>query len=215
MLLLSNSENIFSSIIRISYENSENLNKLISLITAHIELSRNRFLETNKPSVFSNISSEAITPSGLLKVLCGDSLAQRYSLILNSELPSPAYKERAFALKASIIDNAGAKVTLKKTEEFEIKLFSVENPPNSLQFNSAGEKILRGQLHVESSSKVLFSKIFINEVSSHFRNAVFFLVIVPRDIGLIQPLIIPDIIVKARKMVPSSKEKKVKLNAEE
>lgn len=123
-----------------------------------------------------------------------------FSLELLSEAPSPAYKERSFSLLIQIVDINGNKATMIENLDFVLQLYSMENPPKLVKVNTSGDIIIKGNAEVQSNSTVVFTKIAIKEVSSHFRNGVFFLVVAPKNCRYIKPLIIENLIVKARKM---------------
>jgi hypothetical protein len=85
----------------------------------------------------------------------------------------PVYKERAFELEASIVDQSRRPVPLIEPCEFKILLFTTEVPPKVMKINTNGDKIMRGTTEISvtvNSSKVHFRKIVIKEVTSHFRN---------------------------------------------
>jgi hypothetical protein len=126
-------------------------------------------------------------------------------IILGSKLPDIIYKEKRFELTTSVIDRNERKVVLQKGEKFKIAVFSMENPPKQIKLNVSGNKALRGS--VESSpnedGSVIFPKVVINEVSSHYLNDSFSLVVICTTLGTVKPLILPNISVKARKHVSS------------
>ncbi|OMJ85834.1 hypothetical protein SteCoe_12745 [Stentor coeruleus] len=136
-----------------------------------------------------------------------------YKLILSSPLPSPAYKERAFSLYATIVSSDNnSPVHLPCDMNFKLLVFSAESPVEPLITNTSGDKIMRGTLDAEGDSAVVFKKIIIKEVTSHFRNGVFFLVVLAQDTDKIQPLIIDDLVIKARKISVKDPKKKIKLD---
>ncbi|OMJ80339.1 hypothetical protein SteCoe_19437 [Stentor coeruleus] len=178
-------------------------------------------------SVFGD---EIASSNQLQKFLYGENPQHIFSLELLSEMPNPAYKERSFSLLIQIVDANGNKTTLTENLDFAIQLFTMESPPKLLKANTSGDKIIKGNLdfaiqlftmesppklvkantsgdkiikgnaEVKSNSTVIFTKIAIKEVSSHFRNGYFFLVVAPKNCRYIKPLIIENLIVKARKM---------------
>ena len=163
----------------------------------------------------TEVTSDEVTSSEQLKnILCPEASVHEYSLSLISSLPEPAYKERAFSMLLQIVDKNGEKVTLTSNTSFSILLFTTESPPKLLKINTSGDKVMRGTIDSEGNSSVFFRKIVIKEVTSHFRNGCFFLVVSPKRTD-IEPLIIPNFIIKARKLVPEgSPKKKQKLNEE-
>lgn len=155
---------------------------------------------------------EVTSSSRLCEILCGQNTEFQYFLKLISEVPSPAYKERAFPLLAQIVDKDGNNATLPSSVFFKILLFTTESPPKLMKTNTGGDKIMRGTVEIETTSALLFRKIVIKEVTSHFRNGCFFLVIMPKQASHIKPLIIENFIIKARKVnaqsLPLKKVKK-------
>lgn len=155
-------------------------------------------------------TEEATTPSSLLKFLCGDLCNHSHSLQIANEIPSPAYKERAFSVMLNIIDSNGSKVRLSQNVVFKVMLFTADSPPKLLAINTSGDKIMRGTLEAEGNSAVMFRKIIIKEVTSHFRNGSFFFVVVAKDANFIKPFIYPEFVIKARKIYPECPKKKFK-----
>mmetsp|Transcript_8679 Transcript_8679/g.8680 ORF Transcript_8679/g.8680 Transcript_8679/m.8680 type:complete len:113 (+) Transcript_8679:450-788(+) len=94
----------------------------------------------------------------------------------------------------------GNKVKLSTPVHFKILLFSNENPPKLMEKTANGDKIMRGMVEVEADELVNYQKVVIKEVTSHYRQGCFFLAIVPKHADYIKPLIIKDLVVKARKV---------------
>jgi len=136
----------------------------------------------------------------LLDILCKGRQDFKYRIKLVSEIPEPAYKERAFEISAVITDLEGNQTVISKPTTFKILLFTTESPPNLLRLNTSGDKIMRGTIEHESSSEIHFPKVVIKEVTSHFRNGCVFLVIASTEETDIQPLIVDSFVIKARKM---------------
>jgi hypothetical protein len=94
--------------------------------------------------------------------------------------------------------------------DFKIMLFTTEVPPKAMKINTSGDKIMRGTTELSlarSAVKMHFTKIVIKEVTSHFRNGCFFLVVMSSN-PEIEPLIIENLVIKARKMAREPKMKK-------
>jgi hypothetical protein len=153
---------------------------------------------------------EVTTSDHILSILCGNKTSHLFSLRLVSELPQPAYKERAFSLMIEVVDRNGLRVTMPIPVNFKIMLFTTESPPKLLKVNTSGDKIMRGTIEVESNGVVLFKKIVIKEVTSHFRNGCFFLAVMPKNSSDIKPLVIDNFVIKARKILPGDPIKKQK-----
>lgn len=143
-------------------------------------------------------SSELSSPSQILSAISSKSDYQ-YRLKTLNHAPDVLYKDRNFSLKFEIVDDKDHRVVLTNKEKFNLGLFTADYPPNELIINTSGDKVLKGNCEIPANSIVEFKKISICEVSSHFRNSVFNLVIKSEINSLVQPLVIPDLTVKARK----------------
>jgi hypothetical protein len=130
----------------------------------------------------------------------------------------PVYKERAFALTINILDSQGEYAPLTEPCNFKIMLFTTEVPPKVMKVNTSGDKIMRGTSEISLSRNqynLQFNKIVIKEVTSHFRNGCFFLVVMPA-LPHIEPLVIENLVIKARKMCNEPKmSKKLKVDEQE
>ncbi|OMJ81232.1 hypothetical protein SteCoe_18349 [Stentor coeruleus] len=153
---------------------------------------------------------EVTTSEHILSILCGTKTNHPYSLRLLSEIPQPAYKERAFSLMIEIVDRNNNKVNMPIPVNLKIMLFTTESPPKLMKVNTSGDKIMRGTVEVETNGVALFRKIVIKEVTSHFRNGCFFLAVVPKNCCDIKPLVIENFIIKARKILSTEPVKKIK-----
>lgn len=157
-------------------------------------------------------SLEPTNKESLLSYICPNNYSLPYSLSLASSISQPAYKDRCFSISLNIIDSAKHLITLSETQSFKIFLYTTDNPPKLLTVNTSGDRIIRGINEVESNCHVLFKKVIINEVSSHYRQGCLFLVIMPERLDLISPLIVENFIVKARKVTSGEITKKKKEN---
>lgn len=144
-------------------------------------------------------SEESTNPEQLLNLLSNNSNSFKFNLQLLSDLPSPAHKEKPFSILFQIVDNEQNRASLESSTMFNIMLFTTENPPKMMKTSMSGDKVIRGTVEVEGNSSVLFKKIVIKEVSSHFRSGWFYLVVVSKDPS-VKPFIAPKFVVKARKM---------------
>jgi hypothetical protein len=157
-------------------------------------------------------SEESTNPDQLLKLISGQTSSFSHSLSLVSEIPSPAFKEKAFSLLLQILDENGNPAILTSSTLFNVLLFTTESPPKALKTSMTGDKVIRGTTEVEGNGSVLFKKIVIKEVSSHFRGGCFYLVITSKN-SSIKPLIVPNFVVKARKLnADGTPRKKVKVD---
>lgn len=143
---------------------------------------------------------ESTTSSDLLRMITGPSLKFDFKIELLSKIPCPIFKERSFSIIARIVDLHGNPVTLPSEIRFKIMIFTTESPSKLLLKNTSGEKIMRGTFEVETNGLISFNNLVIKEVTSHFRNGCFFLVVAPIQAKLIEPLIIENVVVKARKV---------------
>ena len=171
-------------------------------------------LETNtwteQPSNIVISREEVTTSDHIVSILSSGKSSHSYSLRLVSDLPQPAYKERAFSLMIEIVNQNNEKISMPIPVNFKIMLFTTESPPKLLKVNTSGDKIMRGTVEVESSGVIFFRKIVIKEVTSHFRNGCFFLVVMPKNSNEIKPLVIENFVIKARKILTSDPVKKMK-----
>ncbi|OMJ85979.1 hypothetical protein SteCoe_12614 [Stentor coeruleus] len=198
MLILQQSEMIK----KISLEVQETYNKILQ--------STGKSLKTETDT--ETINEESTTLSLMMRFLCGNTCNHSFSLQLASDIPHPAYKERVFSLILNIVDLNGVKVHLQQNYVFKIMLYTADNPPKLLMINTSGVKIIRGTTEIEGNSIVIFKKIVVNEVSSHFRNGSFFLVVMAKDIDFIKPFVFPEFVVKARKTYKEFPKKKFKVD---
>lgn len=148
---------------------------------------------------------ELSSPSQILSAISTNSQYQ-YSLKPLVHISDIQYKDRNFSLKFEIVDDKDSQVVLPDKEKFILGIFTADYPPNELIINTSGDKVLKGNCEIYASHIVEFSKICICEVSSHFRNSVFYLVIKSENDSLVQPLVIPNLMVKARKKPNKAKK---------
>jgi hypothetical protein len=131
-------------------------------------------------------------------------------LVLDGELGMPVYKERAFTLSANLLNSADSPAPLTEPCTFKIQLYTTEAPPKAMKVNTSGAKIMRGTTVVQLSRgqfHLTFPKIVIKEVTSHFRNGCFFLVVMP-SLPYVMPLIVENLVIKARKMCKEPRPRK-------
>lgn len=191
-------------------QQSSDLVKLISEQTGAASVKLDSVI--SKLDAMPNASSEARTndvfvPTGeftsarrLQDILCKGRTDFKYRIKLVSDMPDPAYKERAFEINAVITDLDGNQTVIPKPTTFKVLLFTTESPPKLLRLNTSGDKIMRGTTEQEASSEIHFSKVVIKEVTSHFRNGCVLLVITSTEETDIQPYIVDSFVIKARKM---------------
>ncbi|OMJ85978.1 hypothetical protein SteCoe_12613 [Stentor coeruleus] len=124
----------------------------------------------------------------------------RYTMMLKmvKDVPKLVCKNKAFSIELKIVDVDGNEKHLPEPVLFKVLLFTNENHPNLLTYNSSGERILRGTLEIESQFHILFRKILLKEVSSHTPSGFFCLVVLPQNSENIKPLVIRNIKVKSQ-----------------
>ena len=164
--------------------------------TPNIQISEN-YLGTDE------VSSEV----DIVQLIAGEKASFVYSFQLLTALPQPVYKERAFSLTAEVVDHTGTRV---KDAAFNCKLllFSCEWPAKLLRTNTSGDKVMHGSVETTVTNGLCqFPNIVIKEVTSHFKNGVFFLAIAPSN-SQIRPLVLPNLVVKARRVTLEGKPRK-------
>lgn len=126
-------------------------------------------------------------------------------LVLVEDLSTPILKERGFALRGSVKNAQGETVLEAAGVRLTIAIFTQDKPAEALELNiagntQAGKKALRGSLttEVDATGNFFFPNVVINEVSSHYIDDVFTLVV--SDLHEeIRPLVIRRLSVRARK----------------
>ena len=156
-------------------------------------------------------NNESTTPSMLINLLNSGNHNFSHSIRLVTAPPSPVYKERAFSFSVEIIDQSGEISRIDQSLVLELKLFTSESPPKQVELNTSGEKVLKFIYDDHGQTLFCFRKIFVHEVTSHYRNGALMLV-VTSNVPILKPLIIEDFIVKARKIPSKNCEEPKKKN---
>lgn len=150
-------------------------------------------------TIAANISTYRKSSVGELEFRVPDERSYRARLGVIGETIEQAYKERGFSLTLQILGSDGMP---RRTSGIRCKicLYSQETPPKRVMQNIAGKKILRGTVEADSDSEgvVNFGNIVVNEVTSHYINDAFYLVVMPASPD-IQPFTINSFSVRARK----------------
>lgn len=109
------------------------------------------------------------------------------------------YKERGFPLTFQLLHSSGTPFH-SSGRRCKVCLYSQDSPPKRISQNISGKKILRGTVETESDSQglVTFPNIVVNEVSSHYPNDAFYLVVMSTSPD-IQPYTVEAFSVRARK----------------
>ena len=133
-----------------------------------------------------------------------DERTYRAQLGLVGEGVGQAFKERGFSLMVQIVGSDGYP---RRTagQRFKVCLYSQDHPPKRILQNISGKKILRGTIEAESDNEglVKFANIVVNEVSSHYMNDAFYLVVQPACPD-IKPYTLDSFSVRARKPMKRS-----------
>ena len=153
-------------------------------------------------------SDELSTAEDIEHLLVGGKSDLPLSIRLISEVPQPVYKERAFALICEVADSTGSRVS-DVSFMCKLRLFSYEKPAKLLRTNTSGDKVMHGSIEAMVTDGLChFSNIVIKEVTSHFKNGVFFLAVAAADNSEVKPLVIENLVVKARRVNSDGKPRK-------
>lgn len=114
--------------------------------------------------------------------------------------PSQVFKEKGFPLTVRVMSAPGVPCMISGLH-FRVQLYSDDSPPTKVTVNISGKKVLRGSIDAYSDNEgvVHFPNIVINEVSSHYLNNCFSLVVSQSGEQHVQAFVLPRLIVKARK----------------
>ena len=129
----------------------------------------------------------------------------RTRLVLEGKLPCPVLKERGFALSGSVRNLDGQVDTESQGLSLGIALYAHDNPSRALTHNIAGaahlgKKILRGTTTatVQSTGYFTFPNLVVTEVSSHYLDDAFTIVVSAHQCE-VKELTIRKLVVRARK----------------
>lgn len=141
----------------------------------------------------------------LIRVRKGEPFA--LTLHLDGLFPSRIYKERGFQLKFFVKTLEGEMGKLQDSNVFRIILATTDDNPVILFSNISGKKILRGSVDGRPNEDgfIEFKNIVVNEVSSHYTNGCFSLIIMCLDNPDIKPFVREKIFVRARKALKHRK----------
>mmetsp|Transcript_20377 Transcript_20377/g.38134 ORF Transcript_20377/g.38134 Transcript_20377/m.38134 type:complete len:164 (+) Transcript_20377:1556-2047(+) len=135
----------------------------------------------------------------------------QYRLDLKSEIVKLIYKKKPFSLRFGITDLKGDHYALPEDTAFKIELWLASSPSMKLDRTHKGSQLVEGSTEVKSKGTVEFKKLYINDVSSHFSNGCFTLVVRSENLA-IQPFVFHNFIVRARKPTQRELSKKAKLS---
>jgi len=124
-----------------------------------------------------------------------------YRVLASDSLPDSIYKERGFSLSCILVDRDSKVTRLPGAAIFVMNLYTADTVPKKLQQNISGKRILRGttEAELDSSGYIVFPNVVINEVSSHYQNDCFSIVISHVGPYDILPLVFRRVTVRARK----------------
>jgi hypothetical protein len=134
--------------------------------------------------------------------ICGTTPYAYTLRLVDTSLPT-VFKHKPVTLRFVVSDLEGVPVELPTATMFNLELWLSANPTMQLEKSHKGHTLLSGCTQVSSNGEMEFRKFYISEVSSHYTNNNFILVIRPLDLT-IRPFILRDFVVKARK--PTQKE---------
>jgi len=137
-----------------------------------------------------------------------------YKLVVNAEMENPLVKERNFQLKVKLVDADGNIMKNSNKIYLEISIYTADIPPLQIKTNTQGSSILKGGADRPLiDGEATFPKLQVKEVSSHYRTGRIFIAVYPCqenfssvlkkdknfvDHDQIEPLIISDVVVKAK-----------------
>ncbi|CAG9311467.1 unnamed protein product [Blepharisma stoltei] len=180
---------------------SKSLNEDMTGLLTHFEMLKNHCYNWKDPS------SRPPTKEELIWQLTSTRNFQ-FSLKLASGVTIPVCKKKTFVVSVDLKINTDVHLDKSFKIELEAALYLAENPPVKLTVSKAGKPPLIGNTKTVlcwNQKKNCFSanfKLKANEVSSHYRNGWFFLVIMPENNASfdIKPLVIDNFNVKAKQV---------------
>lgn len=188
------------SVLMIMMQTIQNQNEMIKSLAAKAEQvfdKVDRQLNQSK----NKISDEDLTfPLSLRNFFTENSNTFQYELRLSTDFQNPVYKDRFFSVTLQVLNPHGEIAVLPNEEIFTMMLFTCENEPKRIEISNSGEALLKGQTEFLGNSLITFRRIVIKEVSSHFRNGCFSLVVTGKNPEIVRPVIVKEFVVKARKM---------------
>ncbi|CAG9334843.1 unnamed protein product [Blepharisma stoltei] len=140
-------------------------------------------------------------PDKILTLLASNSTFE-YTLDPQHTLPTSVFKERRFSLTLVLKEKHGYPTFLSSHPRFKAYLFTQDAPPRCLKLNIFSKKILRGttETEIKEDGIIHFDSLVINEVSSHYTNGCFNLIIANLTSSCVKPFRIENLYVRARKI---------------
>lgn len=128
-----------------------------------------------------------------------------FKLVLEGDLATQVLKERGFVVKGTIRDGENRPAVQSAGMGLRLALYTQDDQRHALIHNIAGrlhvgKKVMRGSVTacVQADASFTFQNVVINEVSSHYIDDAFSLV-VSADQFNVKPLVIRKLVVRARK----------------
>lgn len=165
--------------------------------------------------------------SALFRHLFNGPHIYRYELVLDSEIPSPIFRERNLIIKVKLIDTLTSQPVANANRlVLHLSLHTWEVPSNAILRNKSGNRAIMGETEIElNSGNGIFDRIQINEVTSKFIHGHVAVLIVPSkpsntgtslsecssgenyiNFESIKPLMLEKVVVKSKKKNPKKKE---------
>lgn len=180
-----------------------------------IDLEKRLVLERTNRDIKKIVASNrylAVSNATLIEHLCKGFFDQPFRIQFHDDIPRPAYKDKSFTLRGSIVDKDNKVAKLQEPMIFNAILYKAEHPITQIELTRYNEKIIIGNPVIETTSVIYFRKLFIKEVSSYHPSKMYILVIMPEDIKLVQPYVFPEVVVKTKNLKPCKLRKKFKLD---
>ena len=131
--------------------------------------------------------------------------AYSFKLVLEGDIAAQVLKERGFAIKGTVRDGENRLAVQCDGMKLRLELYTQDDKTHALIHNIAGrlhigKKVMRGSVTacVQADASFTFPNVVINEVSSHYIDDAFSLV-VSADQFNVKPLVIRKLVVRARK----------------
>jgi hypothetical protein len=128
--------------------------------------------------------------------------AKSYPVLLTPAdiMPNPLFRETGIHFSGYVTNKEGSILSSSKGLELSLSVYRRESSPRLLRTNISGKQILRGTktASVDVSGRFSFPHIVINEVSFHYQEEEFILVIAAKE-DFVKPLMFKHVTVRARR----------------
>jgi len=167
------------------------------------------------------------TANNLFKHFFNGPHLYRYELVLDSEIPSPIFRERNLIVKVKLMDTLTGKPAANLNKlVLHLSLHTWEVPSSPILRNKSGNRAIMGDTEVElQNGEGFFDRIQINEVTSKFIHGHVAVLIVPANpsnagtslsectsgenyinFENIKPLMLEKVVVKSKKKNPKKRD---------